>query len=769
MSRLQSILSGALVSTLVGVLAAQQPGGKAPVGRGVGAGSVTARKAELATAVTHGAAAAQLASIKMLLGTMLIDAVNESASGAEEPEIASFREDEILRAIAKQLQEFIDNNKASDAAEGARALLARIYVKLDKTAEAVRVLADFDAKRAEKSELLQAALTVAPIAELAVKSEEWLKIVAIDPTSSWDKRFEAVFVAIRLAKLELADELLKSIRAHAETKPLEDKAKVVLAEAELMARVGLTAVIPVDRPFDGGTFLVNPLVAAQLNANKQPVGSWRQIRPVEANFKPDYDKAALAKLESDDTLRRSAFYAQIASDAVIGLRILKELKKVDGDIKVPVDDFYLPALGDKAAAVVPPVETVVAALLYKAIYAYPGTEAARIAEIRLHADNLTIGSKAPPFAVEALDGTRITSARFPGKVVLIDFFSVADRDSVAERAAIKKLYDSYQAQDLEIISVAMDVEADRWTVMSAANTFGMCWPIAFDGKGPSTAVARMFGVQAVPARMLIGRDGKVAEDRAWKLTPDAIDMTVQALLRAPAKALLPADAAFLVEDTYLGPKVDVQVARAANDSTKAMLYADVWVTDSTYRLTVKNVEANVDATKVYLQLVLPAARLDVAPVLQACRVSVPLPLNDLKLIKVYIDHTTDDQTIKAMARLAAVMPIVPDTIGYSGPKFSLKLLSTDAIPADYSVLIASDLSANDWTMKVDEVIGKSKSGATQVLVSIRKIASPVERDDRVAVVVPLGSQIGSEVEIMLAQPSSAGVPTQYLLAAKIAR
>ena len=81
-----------------------------------------------------------------------------------------------------------------------------------------------------------------------------------------------------LDKHDLADGMLRQIRAAART--VTQQADVLVAEADLVARLGIPSIVPVHKPYDGGTFLVNPLVAAQLDANQEAVGSWRRVKTV---------------------------------------------------------------------------------------------------------------------------------------------------------------------------------------------------------------------------------------------------------------------------------------------------------------------------------------------------------------------------------------------------------------------------------------------------------------------------------------------------------
>jgi hypothetical protein len=757
--------SGVLVSTLAGALIAQQPAGK---GAGRGTGALPPRKAELAAGIANAAAAAQLASIRGSLGTMLMEVVAGSAGGDEDQELVSFQQDEILKAIALQLQAFVDQNKDMPAADGARALLARIYVAQDKTQDAVRVLQDFDAKAADKSDLLVAAMSVAKVAELAAKADEWLQLVAVD-ADGWDQRCDAVFVAARLGKLDLADSMLKQIRADAEVKAA--KADVYLAEADLVARLAIRHIVPVHKPWDGGVFMVDPVVAAKLESNPDAAGSWRYVRKAGADQKAALDAAAKSKAETDDQFRDSKVYAQIVSDAAAGLRIMRQLKQVDADIAVEIDDRYVPVTDDKAPLVPPPADIVVKGLLFRVVHKHPGTDAAHKAAAKLEADTLVIGRRAVPFAGKTIDDAVAASADTVGKVVLLDFFAVANHDCVLERSKMKSLYDQYKAHDFEIVSVCLDVAADEWLVKSAIDAFDMDWKVVFDGKGPHSDIACRYGVLALPARILIGRDGRIVEDRAWKLTTDALDATVQAALRAPGKTPPLQDAAFLVEGRYLGPKIDVEIGPADADATKIKVEADCWVVDSAYKLTVQKVDTQVDATKVFLRLALPKqqkGQIDTEVVLEDRHASVLLPKANLRVVKIYVDHTSEDATVQWPV-LLAMIPIDPNQIFYSGPKIEAELVSTDSIPPEYSLVLSADVPASQYSLKVDEIVrGKETTQVKLTILGPKTDALPVE-DERARLFLPLGIDVAPTIQVLVSRLGDSGTPAGYMVAVQMPR
>jgi peroxiredoxin len=722
--------------------------------------ALAARKAAVTAKLTSAAAAFQFTSIRSSLRTMLTEVVLST----DPPEITDHSEDELLKLFAIQLEQFIQNYKGTKEAEGARSLLARIYVKLQKIDAAVKVLKDLDADAAEQSDLLQLALAAGDVVELKDTVDQYLKIVAAEGEIV-EKRVDAVFVAAQLNKLDFAAQLLQDIKKTLKT--AADKAALAVAEADLITRLGINAIIPVNAPTKSTVFFVDALVAAKLSANETAVGTWRNIKqaPVDASFNPNA-QAAENQRRRDQQLKESALYKQIVLDAAAGLRTLVVLKDVDDTIKIPMDVLWAPSVDGTLPNILPPVDVVAKALLVVAVHQYPGTNAAKDAAIKLHADKLEVGDQIVSFDGTLIDGTKVSSTDLIGKVVLLDFFSVSDYDSLAERKKLTQLYESYRAQGLEIISVSLDSDADRALVQQAADWFGMDWKIVFDGKGVHTDLAKKYGVQTVPARLLIAADGTVAEDQAWHLSPDELAATVANALAKPKKALPLVDLVYLAEQNYYGPKIHVSLKPA--EGTEVDINLDAWVADAGYVMSVTKVDAKADGVKIYVALDLQQWQSNANR--QLLSVKVPVAQDVLKvskLVKVYVDHKVTGEVPAPL--LAKVIPIDPSSIAPMWPNIEIELISTDSLPPEYTAILTTDLLADQYTVDVESI--KPVDGITQIKLVVTPKnkpddGSPVSDktnadkaalgdgngDDKepIRLVVPLGVDVCQTIDVLVA-------------------
>lgn len=741
-------VTGTVALALAVTVVAQDP--KVPPG-GRGAATATqARKLAVTGQVRSAAAAAQLASIRLSLGQLLVDAMTRSAEDASSSDLGDFREDEILRAIAAQLETFIKAYDGTDEAEAARALLARVYVNLRQPGDAARVLKNFDASRAGESELLKVAMAMSAFSDLAVSADEWLAIVAGSDEPCAD-RMDAVFVAYQLGKQDLADQLLQTIRKKAVT-PVA-KADLLVAEAELIRWIqgqkSLTAAdepTPSDEQVAADRFQSDPVADAQLRRRAAPVGTWRQVAaPTDAAVRP-----AVAVAKPLPPLIDSDLYFQVITDATLGLRSLQLRQPIT---KKPIlnDDRYVPPMPGAKPLAAPPADVLIAALLHQVVTYYPGTPGAEIAAAKLQSADLQIGDKPLPVFGVALQGKPVTLSDYQGKVLLLDFFAANNRVSTADLPVLKQLHQDWYDAGFDILSVSLDSDADRWLLMAMADAMGMDWKVLFDGMGVHTDMARRYDVDHVPARLVIGRDGNIFEDRAWKLGVDALPGTIAAALRQPAPAKGSVDPILVIDDygDYHGAPIDAKL-QVDPDTGDVVVAADMWVVDVVTDILVDHVDADGDVISIYLTVTQPAAE-NVAPSgLYLKQVAVPIKNTTTKTICIFVDPRT-----LGMAKLPAAKPALLDVIcvdgfvaPYTGPKVDALLVSTDSLPPEFTVALGFKVPTGNHVVKTTEIVRGPK--VTQILLTMVG-TKPVEGDEPTIVkhFVPLGSEVAGTIEVLV--------------------
>ncbi|MGX8712536.1 MAG: TlpA family protein disulfide reductase [bacterium] len=119
-----------------------------------------------------------------------------------------------------------------------------------------------------------------------------------------------------------------------------------------------------------------------------------------------------------------------------------------------------------------------------------------------------IGFEAPDIALADPDGNIRHLSDLRGKVVLIDFWASWCRPCRMENPNVVRLYKAYHDKGFEIFSVSLDNSRDAW--LKAIATDHLEWPNhVSDLRGWGSAGGRLYGVQSIPATVLVSRDGIV--------------------------------------------------------------------------------------------------------------------------------------------------------------------------------------------------------------------------------------------------------------------
>jgi thiol-disulfide isomerase/thioredoxin len=120
---------------------------------------------------------------------------------------------------------------------------------------------------------------------------------------------------------------------------------------------------------------------------------------------------------------------------------------------------------------------------------------------------LAEGAPLPVFNATDMEGKEIDSARFAGKVLMLDFWSIYCSTCIKEMPHLVDLYNKYNPQGLEVIGVDLDpFPPKRIKKFLKGLDFTITYPNILDRKGKMKA---LMGVSMLPTTILVDTSGVV--------------------------------------------------------------------------------------------------------------------------------------------------------------------------------------------------------------------------------------------------------------------
>ncbi|PWT96928.1 MAG: hypothetical protein C5B52_14755 [Bacteroidetes bacterium] len=124
-----------------------------------------------------------------------------------------------------------------------------------------------------------------------------------------------------------------------------------------------------------------------------------------------------------------------------------------------------------------------------------------------NARRTAIGTVAPEFALNDVNGKPVSLTSYKGKYTLVDFWASWCGPCRQENPEVVKAFRQFHPKGFEILGVSLDEEKDKWLV--AIQKDGLNWTHVSDLKGWRSDVAALYGVQAIPMNFLLDKDGKI--------------------------------------------------------------------------------------------------------------------------------------------------------------------------------------------------------------------------------------------------------------------
>lgn len=135
--------------------------------------------------------------------------------------------------------------------------------------------------------------------------------------------------------------------------------------------------------------------------------------------------------------------------------------------------------------------------------------------------------KAPEWTVTDLDGQKIRSTDFKGKVLVVDFWATWCAPCVSEIPGYVELQKKYGDQGLVFVGLSMD-EAGPTVVRNFVKAHKLNYRVGLAGDDVPSAFG---GFEAIPTTFVIDRDGRIAYKKTGAMKKADFEEILKPLLK----------------------------------------------------------------------------------------------------------------------------------------------------------------------------------------------------------------------------------------------
>jgi peroxiredoxin len=129
--------------------------------------------------------------------------------------------------------------------------------------------------------------------------------------------------------------------------------------------------------------------------------------------------------------------------------------------------------------------------------------------------SLEVGTVAPDFELESLDGKTVRLSQFKGQPVLLSFGATWCPPCRAEIPIIQKAHENHP----ELIVLLVDADESAYLVQELVDEFGITHAVLLDG---DSSVSRTYRITAIPTSFFIDEDGVICVINVGQLTSSVL-------------------------------------------------------------------------------------------------------------------------------------------------------------------------------------------------------------------------------------------------------
>lgn len=135
------------------------------------------------------------------------------------------------------------------------------------------------------------------------------------------------------------------------------------------------------------------------------------------------------------------------------------------------------------------------------------------------------GRQAPDLSLDLLDGGRIALKELRGRVVVINFWASWCAPCRTEAPTLERVWREYQGEDVMFVGISFK-DVDK-AARAFVQDFGITYANGVDSRG---AIAKAYGVHAVPETFFVTRDGRIRLRHIGPIQEDKLRAVLDELL-----------------------------------------------------------------------------------------------------------------------------------------------------------------------------------------------------------------------------------------------